>query len=339
MDINGYSVSIVIPVYNVENYIEECLRSIMSQSYTNFECILVDDCGKDKSIEIAKSIISEYKGEAEFKIIGKGVNSGVSASRNYGIREAKGDFLLFVDSDDRLLPESLNKFIEKVKVHPGVDIVQGNSEIEDPKDMRASVSRYKVGTHPEFLNDASLIPKTMLHWTFPITAWNKFLRRSFIIDNNLFFKEGIVHEDLLWVWMTHKYVKSISFIDEDTYWYRTKNANSIMGTSDCTKSFVSRIKVYEYIALNGTTQNDVCFNVHSLYYTEKFLYWDRISDKKQVKEQLKKTIETLKSKGVDYRYIQNLKLLQLPIWVMKNPIFSKLYYEYTKRNNLEYSFS
>ena len=339
MNINGFSISIVIPVYNVESYIEECLRSIMSQSYTNFECILVDDCGKDKSIEIAKSIISEYKGDAEFRIVSNSVNSGVSASRNFGIREAKGDFLIFVDSDDKLKPEGLSMFIEKVKAHPDIDLVQGNCEMEDPKDMRSYVSRYNVGIHPEYIGDVSLIPKTMLHWTFPITAWNKLLRRSFILDNNLFFKEGIVHEDLLWVWMIHKHVKSLSFIDDDTYWYRTLNTSSIMGNSDCTKSFICRIKVYEYIALNGTTENDVRFNIHTLYYTEKFLYWDRISNKKLVKEQIKETIKTLKSKGVDYRYIHNLWFLQLPVWLMDNPFFAKFYCEYTKRHKLEYSFS
>ena len=86
MEINGYSISIIMPVFNVELFIEECLKSIMSQTYTNVECIIVDDCGSDKSIEIAKSVVSNYKGEIEFKFLRNEVNSGISVSRNSGIK-------------------------------------------------------------------------------------------------------------------------------------------------------------------------------------------------------------------------------------------------------------
>ena len=137
MEINGYSISIIMPVFNVELFIEECLKSIMSQTYTNVECIIVDDCGSDKSIEIAKSVVSNYKGEIEFKFLRNEVNSGISVSRNSGIKEAKGDFLFFIDSDDRLFPDSLQILVDKAKYYQEVDLVQGNCKSEDEKKTRA----------------------------------------------------------------------------------------------------------------------------------------------------------------------------------------------------------
>ena len=139
MEINGYSISIIMPVFNVELFIEECLKSIMSQTYTNVECIIVDDCGSDKSIEIAKSVVSNYKGEIEFKFLRNEVNSGISVSRNSGIKEAKGDFLFFIDSDDRLFPDSLQILVDKAKYYQDVDLVQGNCKSEDETDPRAKL--------------------------------------------------------------------------------------------------------------------------------------------------------------------------------------------------------
>ena len=69
MEINGFSISVILPVYNVEPYIKQCVESILGQTYTNFECLIVDDCGTDKSIDIAKSVISQYNGNIEFKFL------------------------------------------------------------------------------------------------------------------------------------------------------------------------------------------------------------------------------------------------------------------------------
>lgn len=337
MEINGYSISIIMPVFNVELFIEECLKSIMSQTYTNVECIIVDDCGSDKSIEIAKSVVSNYKGEIEFKFLRNEVNSGISVSRNSGIKEAKGDFLFFIDSDDRLFPDSLQILVDKAKYYQDVDLVQGNCKSEDETDPRAKLLYIKKGSFPEYICDKGIIQQTMLHWSFPTTVWNKLIKRSCVVDNNLFFMEGIVHEDEHWKWLVQKYVNKLVIINDCTYWYRTVSPGSVMNTPDLTKSVLSRIKIFEYIALHGTSNFDISFAVHFLPYQVKILRWDKIKDLELVNEQLKKSIEVLKFSGVDVKYIRNLKLLRLPAWLLDNPIFAKLYSEYEKRSHLIYS--
>lgn len=337
MEINGYSISIIMPVFNVEPFIGSCLESIMSQTYTNVECIIIDDCGTDKSIEIAKSVVSNYDGDIEFKFLKNDVNSGISVSRNSGIKASKGDYLFFIDSDDKLFPDSLQILIDKVKSYPGVDLVQGNCESEDHNDPRADLLYIKKDTFPEYICDKTLIQQTMLHWSFPTTVWNKLIKRSCIVDNGLFFMEGVVHEDEHWKWLIQRYVSNLVIVNDCTYWYRTVSPGSVMNTPDLTRSVFSRIKIFEYIALHGTSIYDICFAVHFLPYHVKILRWDKIKNLDIVNEQLAKSIEVLKSNGVDVRYIRNLQLLRLPVWLLDNKIFAKLYSEYEKRNHLVYS--
>lgn len=108
--------SIIIPIYNVERYLAECLDSVIGQTYdhSQIECILVNDCTPDNSMEIVREKVEKYReegGSMTFKIVTHDVNSGLSAARNSGMEQATGEFLLFVDSDDYLYPESIHPII------------------------------------------------------------------------------------------------------------------------------------------------------------------------------------------------------------------------------------
>ena len=98
------SVSIIIPVYNVEQYIESCLLSVINQNYKgDIECVIVNDCTPDQSMVVVHKILSDYDGNILFKIVDHKENRGLSASRNSGVRVATGDYLYFLDSDDILV--------------------------------------------------------------------------------------------------------------------------------------------------------------------------------------------------------------------------------------------
>ena len=121
-------ITIVIPVYNVESYISDCLQSVMRQTYKGpLECILVDDCGTDKSIEIAQNMIAEYNGPIEFKVLHHEHNRGVSAARNTGIDAAKGDYVCFLDSDDWISDDCIEKLAQPLQ-NEVFDIVIGDYE-------------------------------------------------------------------------------------------------------------------------------------------------------------------------------------------------------------------
>ena len=106
-----FDVSIIIPVYGVENYIERCLYSVMQQDSksVSLECILVDDCSPDNSINIAEKMIKDYSGGIRFEILSHEKNQGLSVARNTGMNSAKGRFLFFMDSDDYITDDCIVK--------------------------------------------------------------------------------------------------------------------------------------------------------------------------------------------------------------------------------------
>lgn len=227
---NRISLTIIIPVYNVEEYIGECLQSVISQTVTcGVECILVDDCGQDKSVEISEKIISDYKGLIQFRILHHEFNKGLSDARNTGIRAAQGDYLYFLDSDDRLTPDCVESFLKVIERYPEVDMVQGATTSTHEISSSLSLSELQEKLQTDIIRDRKLIKKLILDFSIsPVTAWNKLVRREFILQHKLFFKEGIIHEDNIWAFWLSKHVKSIAYNYHPTYIYRI-NPDGITG--------------------------------------------------------------------------------------------------------------
>ena len=115
-------VSIIVPVYNVENYIEKCLESVKNQSYTKFECLIVNDGSKDKSIDLAQKFTEI---DSRFKILNK-PNGGLASARNFGIKHSTGEFIAFLDSDDAWEKNKLQNQIEVFSKNKNIDLVYSN---------------------------------------------------------------------------------------------------------------------------------------------------------------------------------------------------------------------
>ena len=222
------SVSIIIPIYNVEKYIERCIRSVMhQQNYDGYlECILVDDCTPDKSVQIAQSLIETYQGPVEFRIIRNLVNQGLSCSRNSGLLYAKGDYVFFLDSDDYISNDCIHCLSKQLCLNDcTVDMVVGNSY-----EFRHDKYWQTRDASPIMLNDHIDIMRKFLQIEIPMMAWNKLINRQFLITHNLFFAPKMVHEDELWSFQLYDVVKNVVLIPEVTYFYE-QNANSIMTSS------------------------------------------------------------------------------------------------------------
>ncbi len=111
---SNINVSVIIPIYNAEKYLDECLSSVAGQTYSNFECVMIDDGSKDSSAEIAKSYAAR---DGRFKYFYQD-NAGVSAARNYGIDVCKGEYIVFVDSDDVISPHSVKWLTDMKEKYP-----------------------------------------------------------------------------------------------------------------------------------------------------------------------------------------------------------------------------
>lgn len=223
-------VSIIVPVYAVEKYIEDCLRSIMAQSYTDFECLIVDDCGKDNSIDIVQSILLEYDGNASFRIINREKNGGLAAARNSGLKEAKGKFVYFLDSDDYISHDCLEKMVNASN-DGKADIVIGS--IVSFRDESGEIIRGGIKYSLPLLkfNDVN----TFINYhEFTNTgiqglSCNKLYKMSFLKKHGMLFEEGFVFEDDLWSYKIYLNSPLIHVISDTTYYYRIRKM-SIMST-------------------------------------------------------------------------------------------------------------
>lgn len=215
-------VSIIIPVYNVENYIYRCLDSVKGQTYQDLECILVDDCGSDKSIIIAENYIKKYDGNIQFRIVHHNSNRGLSAARNTGIKESTGDLLYFLDSDDEIIEDAIETLISLFIKYPNIQFAQGNILNE-----RREISSYGFQQKlPEYTDSKQELYRIML-CEITTVAWNRLIRRDFVLKYNLFFPEGYFTEDMYWGYFIAKNVQAASFSDKGLYIYYI-NDNSMM---------------------------------------------------------------------------------------------------------------
>ena len=211
-------VTIIIPVYNVAPYIEACLQSVMRQSYAGpMECLIVDDCGTDDSVAIAEQMIAKYVGPIQFRVLHHAQTRGLSAARNTGTMSAVGDYLFYLDSDDEITEDCIEKLMGKVEEYPDLEMVQGNlithtfrgEEILLKKEMRVPM----VDS-----NEEARQCYFQLH-QMRVMMWNKILKREFIIRNNLLCKEGVIYEDTLWTFHLLKCLKKAFFVSDVTYHY------------------------------------------------------------------------------------------------------------------------
>lgn len=228
-------ISIIIPIYNVAPYIEECLQSVVNQTMTDgVECILVDDCGSDNSLEIAERYIKQYHGDINFHIIRHERNKGLSGARNTGIAHATGRYLYFLDSDDVITPNCMEVMYGLIQKYGEVDLVQGS--FFENQDEFHSPSPYNF---PEHTCGRKRIKAFLLQFKGDIVgAQSRLIRKDLFKENNLMFKEGIIHEDNYWTFFLAKHIKEMAFCPVRTYFHRY-NPTSITGNINIKKETFS----------------------------------------------------------------------------------------------------
>ena len=217
--LNKTIVSIIIPVYNAQQYIAKCIDSVISQSYINWELILVDDGCTDKSGEICDKYAQKDK---RIKVFHK-KNGGVSSARNTGISEAVGEWLYFIDSDDFIDSDTLSKSIKKINVEIPDLIVHGlvNDYIYNGKSCSLSYKTIEDNDYKaiiEFTDKYGLLKGPVC----------KLFRHSIVKENKLFFDESICYgEDTKFTFEYLQKCESIAFVPEHFYHYCFRKEGSL----------------------------------------------------------------------------------------------------------------
>lgn len=215
-------ISVVVPVFNVQDFIAESVESLCRQNFKEFEIILVDDSSPDNSIEIAENIIKEYS-NVKYTIFHK-KNGGLPSARNVGLKLATGDYICFIDSDDIIGPEHLSNLY---------DLCEQYQLKLSYTDFEYTYKNNRVGTLSSIKNDIELIPRKELLKGFlarelKIHCCSILFSREFLVENGLIFNERLRYgEDIEFMWRVFPLLERIGHVKSNSYKYLQRK-NSIM---------------------------------------------------------------------------------------------------------------
>ena len=187
-------VSVIVPFYNVEGYIEKCLETLVNQTLDQIEIILVNDGSKDRSIDIVKRFIEQYPNKIVYV---EKENGGLSDARNFGMKYAKGEYIAFLDSDDYVEKDMYENMYELAKKEDS-DLVECDFIWEYPNKKKIDVGKYYNGK------------KEMLE-KIRVVAWNKLIKREILEKSNIEFPKGYRYEDVEFTYKLIPFIEKVSF--------------------------------------------------------------------------------------------------------------------------------
>jgi len=310
-------ISIVVPIYNVEKYLKKCIDSIISQTYTNLEIILIDDGSPDN----CGKICDEYaQKDSRIKVIHK-ENAGVSQARNVGLDNASGKYITFVDSDDYIECEHIENLYNALKEN-NTQISQCNIlKVNDKKEVLE-----KLGYKESQIKSTKEILKESFgqHWVENAVVWNKIYDKK--IFEGIRYPIGKIHEDEFVIYKVLYKVDKIALINEYSYNYR-KNKNSIMGRRfnverfDILNAFEERLKFFQErreVELYQTTMIAYLKKMQEYYlYTKKY-----IEKSENIQLDLIKKYRKNYKKILKYNTINTIKKIKMLLFY----IAPKMYY-------------
>lgn len=224
------AISVVIPLYNTEKYIGECLESLLAQSFKNFEIVIVNDCSTDASVEIVQSYLPKFDGR--LTLAHTETNSGgASLPRNKAVKLAQGKYIFFADADDMLTSTALEEMFKLAEIH-GAEVIYCERYmdlIDNATNSRVTSQQSgKLVDKPIFQSeDLKERLKDILQRDIWGAPWSKFVRRDFLIENELFFPNVFPCEDYLWTLTLYFYAKKFLRVPNVTYlWRQTKNSTT-----------------------------------------------------------------------------------------------------------------
>lgn len=230
-------ISVIVPIYNISELIERCAFSIMNQTYKNIEIILVNDGSTDNSGDICNRLSDE---DDRIKVIHK-INGGLSDARNCGIHNSTGDYISFVDGDDYIEKDAYEKIVEKI-IEFEPEVVIGNAtKVDIDSQNKVSLMKSK-SIEGKLISGIEYYVKSIQEDSMAVCAWLSICKRDFLLENNLLFKEGILHEDSHWTPRMLLNAEKVIYFNFEFYKYMVREG-SIMTKKDKTKNGIDIINI------------------------------------------------------------------------------------------------
>ena len=279
--------SVIIPIYKVEDYLRECVDSVLAQTFKDYEIILVDDGSPDNSPIICDEYAEKYE---NITVIHK-PNGGLSDARNDGLHIAKGEYIIYIDSDDYLKDEFVfEKIHEKAKENPDLILYKFRKYFEKTK----TYGECSFDFEGIYDNEEAwiIINKLVKKDAFYCAAWAKAIKRSLLTDNNICFKQGVIAEDIEWYYNVIMKAESFALIDEVVIIYRQREGS--ISESPNEKSLSDNIEHLEYWiselkgCKNEPLKQAILNSMGKLYANLLILYSKSAEHRKKYKHRMKK---------------------------------------------------
>lgn len=322
------TVSIVVPIYNVENYLEKCINSIVDQTYRELEIILVDDGSKDGSPDICNNWKEK---DSRIRVIHK-VNGGLSSARNAGLEVASGEYIMFEDSDDWLENDIVEKCVERIEKDDSDMVIFGYKKVDEKgKELGSFTFGNKTYSQEEL---SEQLHRRILEMSFGY-AWNKLYRLSVIkesgVKNDL---KVIDREDLHFNLKLLVNINKISFIEEIGYNYLQRRTSLLHNYDtkrlDGVNIFVEKM---HSLSWNDSKSEMKVFNMTVLHYISdcivKNIIWNKNLRKKEAVNTMQGIVDRLKYKNELFYDMDNPRYLNILYKAIKEDNM-KVFYRYVK---------
>lgn len=287
-------ISVIVPIYNVEKYVELSIKSILNQVYKNFEIIVVNDGTQDKSAELVRYLSME---DNRIRIIEED-NRGLAAARNNGLRHSKGKYVCFLDSDDLIDKNHLSELVE-LAYRNDLDIVFSGFEVTD------EINRFGNDKHKgvSIICQSEYILKKLLLRKPPIHCCTLLLKVEYLKEKSLEFNEKLKQygEDADFLWRAFSYTEKFGIVDQNSYKYLMRS-NSIMKSENVEKGIIFRRefkKTTDILKKNFTNRIVYGHNIYTLAYYRNMLGWIHSTAKNVKYKNFKKAVDEVDFKEMN----------------------------------------
>lgn len=310
-------VSIIIPIYNAAKFIERSLRSALNQSYQSIEYILVDDGSSDDSLHVIDNLILSSPRQADILLFSHETNKGVAAARNTGMSNATGDYIYFLDSDDELPANAIEILVHHLS-NTNANFVIGEFTLTGTRKKSFKTTKLNGGHYTD-----EMILDSFLLMQWPDMTCNKLVRLDTIRNYQLFFEEGIVHEDTLWSFMLALKSSQMVVCNETTYIYHIQEQSITQSKTD--HNFKSLMLVLDRIIFLSVENELFDKKVHirdyiidyCFYFLKESVRWNKtIKESKNIFKEIRKQLKKIDCLSKDISRGSKMKL-----FVLRQPFY------------------
>lgn len=316
--------SIIIPIYNAEKYLNQCIDSVLSQDFKDYELLLIDDGSSDSSKDIIKCYAGRDKRIKTAFIKG----AGPAIPRNYGMKRAIGKYILFIDSDDYLPANALSTLVRKANEFPEADFIRGNQRIlvNEEREARSVFAKPRSKYADKIICGEEFMVKVLDKDYAPIDS---LIKRDFLQSNGIeFHEELIILEDGPFIIEMCSNNANCVYINEETYVYRLGNPTSVTNSKKSFNKCLSLMRGAEYNAalskeFNGIGRRHILNRAveHSISALYQAAMWAKRNDAKKILRHVKALYPKMPKVGQNRSHRMFIKLYNINSWLAFNTLW------------------